>query len=104
MAGFTWTFHQPAILDDHDQRQKPRKSLWRQPKQSAGFNFLLYTLVFGAILLAVFSYVSRFSVDEISYDDLIRLAESTKYESPGGKLSVDGKIVVESDVGEKSRI
>ncbi len=68
---------------------------------AAGFNFLLYTLVFGAILLAVFSYVSRFSIDEISYDDLIRLAESTVYESPGGKLTSQEKIVVELSSGKK---
>ena len=52
---------------------------------SSGFNFLLYTLIFGVILLGVLTYLSHLSTDELSYDDLIRLAENSEYDSRGGK-------------------
>jgi cell division protease FtsH len=55
---------------------------------SASFSFLVYTLIFGVAIAGGVMYLSRVATDNISYVDLLRLAEVTKLDAKGEK--VDG--------------
>ena len=71
---------------NHDNRSAP-----------SGINFLLYTLIFAAVLAGIFTYVTRLSRVQLSYDDLFRLAEKTRYSARAGGEDNDdelGTIVV----------
>lgn len=53
----------------------------RQPdgKGSPGYSYLLYALVFVAVIMMALSLVSNFSMDELTYEDLVHLIEATPY-------------------------
>ncbi len=78
------------MAPDRHQRQPDGKNT------SPGLNFLVYTLVFCAIIAIGLTYLTRISTDVISYDDLIRLADATKYTKKNGELEspYTGKITV----------
>ncbi len=62
---------------------------------SGSFNFVAYSLIFGGILLSLLLYLSHLSTDELSYDNLLRLAMSTQYQHHGGEpLNSNSAIVV----------
>ncbi|MEM8678662.1 MAG: ATP-dependent zinc metalloprotease FtsH [Planctomycetota bacterium] len=46
---------------------------------SVGVNFLIFALLFGGLIAAGLVYLNRVTTDELTYDELIRLAEETAY-------------------------
>lgn len=63
---------------------------------SVGFNFLIFALGFGAVIIAGLMYLNRATTDELTYDDLLRLAENTEYAVKGqSKLLGESKGTLE---------
>ena len=67
---------------------------------STSFSFLLYALIFGAAITAVLMYFARITTDELSFDDLVRLAENSKFVDKHGELQegYDGTLIVIGEV------
>ncbi len=60
----------------------------RQERNNPGYNYLLYAMVFALVILFGLVYVANVAVDEIPYEDLIRLVENTKYDKKGNLVDV----------------
>ena len=67
-------------------QDKNRPSRSHDSKGSpANLSFLMYALLFGAAITAGVMFLQRAATDNIAYDDLLRLAEATKYDAKGGQ-------------------
>ena len=63
----------------------------RQDKQTPGYNYLLYAMLFGLVVMFGLVYFANIAVDEIAYEDLIKLIEATEYDQKGSMELASGK-------------
>ena len=69
-------------------------------RQSPSFMLPLYIGLFALVILSGFFYLKNLSTFEVGFNDLLKLAEATKYESVGSEKLVEGstgQIVVETE-------
>jgi cell division protease FtsH len=60
-------------------KEKGRNSRQDNRGNNPGYNYLLYAMVLGLVVMFGLMYFTNISVDEITYDDLLKLIEATKY-------------------------
>ena len=46
---------------------------------NSGYNYLLYAMVLGLVVVFGLMYFTNIAVDEIAYPDFLQLIEATKY-------------------------
>jgi cell division protease FtsH len=69
-------------------------------KQGTGLSLTVYVALFAMILLGGYFYIQTLAVTEVRYDDLLKLAESTKYVARGSDQLAEGssgEIVIQAD-------
>jgi len=62
-------------------KDKGRNSRQDNRGNNSGYNYLLYAMVLGLVVVFGLMYFTNIAVDEIAYEDLLQLIEATKYES-----------------------
>ncbi len=76
-------------------------------RQGTGLTLPVYIGLFSLVLIAGYVYLQALAITEISYDDLLKLAQRTKYAERGSlqlEADFDGQIEIQSENQPKVRL